>query len=241
MISFSSESHASKLNAWKADLREEITMEQWSDACKAAQTWMGNTRLRLLQYNWLMRVYITPEKLNKFNSKIPDLCDRCWKDKGTLLHCLWMCPRIKEFWEEVRVTVQEVLSIRIELEPKFFLLGLYPKGHNINHHEQIFLNICLLQAKRMITLRWKKMGKPSITQWFKELSLCLPLEKITYTLKGKQEMFEKVWGRYKQYMKNNNLSHLMEEPSCGRLHPLFNVSLLTHDFAGLLHITWLNP
>lgn len=131
-------------------------MEQWSSACKAAQTRTGNTRLRQLQYNWLMKVYITPEKLNKFNSDIPDLCNRCWEDKGKLLHCLWMCPRIKEFWEEIRVTIQEVLSIRLELEPKFFLLSLYPKGHNINHHEQIFVHICFLQAKRMIALMWKK-------------------------------------------------------------------------------------
>ena len=48
-------------------------------------------------------------------------------------------------------------------------------------------------------------------QWFKELSLCLPLEKITYTLKDKQEIFQKVWGRYIQYIKNKDLSDLLCE------------------------------
>lgn len=48
-------------------------MEQWSKACKVAQTQMGNTRLKILQFNWLMRVYITPENFNKSNMQIPDL------------------------------------------------------------------------------------------------------------------------------------------------------------------------
>lgn len=56
------------------------------------------------------------------------------------------------------------------------------------------------------------MGKLSITQWFRELAFCLPLERTTDTLKDKQELFQKVWGRFIQYMKNNDLSHLMYGP-----------------------------
>ena len=68
-----------------------------------------------------------------------------------------------------------------------------------------------MQAKRTIALSWKKIGKPSIVQWFRELSLCLPLERITYNLKNKQEMFEKIWGRFIQYVADNDLSYLMVE------------------------------
>ena len=74
----------------------------------------------------------------------------------------------------------------------------------------MFIDRCLVQAKRVIALTWKSPNKPSISQWFRELSLCLPLEKITYILKDKQEMFQEVWGRFIRYIKNNNLSHLME-------------------------------
>lgn len=59
------------------DLQEEIPIEIWNKTCKKAQT--ANTRLKLLQYNWLIRVYITPEKLNP--NKL-DLCNRCREDKG---------------------------------------------------------------------------------------------------------------------------------------------------------------
>lgn len=215
LLAFSPESSNSRLNAWKTDLQEDLTLEQWSTACKAAQTQTGNTRLKLLQYKWLMRVYITPEKLNTFNANIPDTCTRCGEEKGTLFHCLWLCPRIKEFWEEVRVTVQNILLISLKLEPKMFLLGLYPDGHNIQRYEHVFIDIRLLQAKRAIALTWKKLGKSSIAQWFRELSLCLPLEKITYILKDNHELFQKVWGRFIQYTKNNNLSQFLNEPGAG--------------------------
>lgn len=69
----------------------------------------------------------------------------------------------------------------------------------------------ILQAKRVIALTWKNIGKPSITQRFKEVSLCLPLEKITCTLKDKQEIFQKIWGCYIQYIKNKDLSDLLCE------------------------------
>ena len=215
LVSFSPESSDCRLSAWRADLQEDITEEQWSTACKEAQSQTGNTRLKLLQYNWLMRVYITPVKLNKFNNNIPDLCTRCGEDRGTLFHCLWSCPRLEEFWREVGCEIQKILSITIVPEPRFFLLGLYPDGHKIKRSEQMFIDICLLQAKRIIALTWKRPGKPSIAQWFRELSLCLPLEKITWMLKDKPEVFQEVWGCFIHYIKNNDLVHLMEESGEG--------------------------
>lgn len=42
-----------------------------------------NIRLKLIQYNWLMRTYVTHEKLNKFNRNIPDTCIKCESKRGT--------------------------------------------------------------------------------------------------------------------------------------------------------------
>ncbi len=62
------------LGAWREDLQEDISIEKWEEACTKAQSRTTNTRLKLLQYNWLMRTYITPEKLNRYNSTIPYIC-----------------------------------------------------------------------------------------------------------------------------------------------------------------------
>lgn len=63
-----------RLEAWREDLHEDISMEKWEKACTKAQLRTTNTRLKLLQYNWLMQAYITPEKLNRYNRAIPDSC-----------------------------------------------------------------------------------------------------------------------------------------------------------------------
>lgn len=69
-------------------------------------------------------------------------------------------------------------------KPKFFLLGIYPKGQNITRRECILVDLCTLQAKT-VTLPCKSNGRLSITLWFNEMSQCLALEKIMYTLKDK--------------------------------------------------------
>lgn len=74
LVGESSEMSVNKLRAWRADLQEYITAEEWERACAKAQSQTVNTRLKLLQYNWLMRMYMTPAKLNKCNCAIPDVC-----------------------------------------------------------------------------------------------------------------------------------------------------------------------
>ena len=103
------------------------------------------------------------------------------------------------------MSVQQILSIRLDLKPRLFLLGLYPEGHRIKCHGRMFISMCSLQAKRTTALSWKHFGKPVIAVCFRELTSCLPLEKNVL-----QEVFQKVWGRFINYMKDNDLSHLMD-------------------------------
>lgn len=74
------------------DLGTEISSD-WGSICTEARTQSINTRLRLLQYKWTMRTYITPVQLNKYNSNIPDLCTKCMKERRTLFHCMWQCSK----------------------------------------------------------------------------------------------------------------------------------------------------
>ena len=82
----STESSGHKLTSWKEDIREDIVLGEWSSICTKVQTQTVNTRLKLLQYNWLMRTYVTPAKLNKFNSIVPDICYKCNHSEGALFH-----------------------------------------------------------------------------------------------------------------------------------------------------------
>ena len=157
-----------------------------------------------------MRTYITPEKLSKYNNNIPDICGKCGKEKGTLFHCFWQCDKIQQFWDGVRKCIQDILKIQIPLDAKLFILCLYPEVCNIRNRQKIFLELAIVLAKRVIATSWKKVGTPSLKKWLSELSTTLPLEKITYTLRGKESLFNNICSPFIIYLENINMSHLLE-------------------------------
>ena len=52
-VSGSIESSESKLRLWNEDIEEEISLEEWSEACKEAQRQSVSSSLKLLQYKLL--------------------------------------------------------------------------------------------------------------------------------------------------------------------------------------------
>lgn len=58
--------------AWCEDLNSVISTEAWQKICLKSQTQTINTHFKLLQYKWIMRIYVTPTQLNKFNPNNPD-------------------------------------------------------------------------------------------------------------------------------------------------------------------------
>jgi len=84
-------SSTSRLAMWGQDLGLKIDMEKWEQTCAKAQIQTFNSRLKLLQDYWLMHTHLTPVKLNKIYSNIPDSCFKCNSAKGTLIHCVWEC------------------------------------------------------------------------------------------------------------------------------------------------------
>ena len=196
ILSHSKESSSDKLNAWRVDIPEEIDESEWNEACLKAQKQSINTRLKLLQYKWLTRVYITPEKLHHISNNIPDTCTKCQKDKGTLIHCLWECPVIQRFWENILKCLSEIFGIKIPLCARLCILGIYPEHFSQGKKQSKILDFGLLHARRIIALNWKSMESPSISQWKRELSENIGLERLTYISKGKLEKFVQLWEPY---------------------------------------------
>ncbi len=206
----SKESSDSIRRSWGEDLQECVLDGEWNQICSKAQSLLINSRLKLIQYNWIMRTYITPVKLNKFNPDIPDTCVKCQTHKGTLFPCIWECEKMQKFWKEIIHIISQIISIPIPISPKFCILGLYPQNLSLKSHEIKLINLCLIHSKRLIAMYWRNITCPPISHWLKDLSSCLALEKLTYILKHKLGEFYEIWGLVLNFLENTDLQHTLD-------------------------------
>lgn len=200
------ESSEDKRRAWCLDLKEEITVEEWKYACLQSQVQTINTRFKLLQYKWLMRIYITPVAQHRMDPNTPDLCFKCGTHKGTLFHCLWECSIIQEFWKEIITTLSKVIDTSLPVCPKLCILGLFPKNCALSKYEKSMVIYSLLEAKHKIALSWKSMYRPCKQKWAEGLLHCIAMEKLTYLIKGKYNRFVKIWDAFMEFVKGGGLS-----------------------------------
>lgn len=202
----SKESTSDRLNAWRTDIQEDISDEDWKMACLKAQKYSINTRLKLLQYKWLTTIYITPVILHHISPNIPDVCVKCFIEKGTLIHCLWECPSIQIFWEKVLKCLSFMIESNIPLKPSICILGIYPKDFTgtTNAKEIRMIDFGLLHARRMIALNWKNTDPPLFGVWKRELMSGLGLEKLSYMIRGRQGEFIDVWGSFMSFLANES-------------------------------------
>uniref|UniRef100_A0A1A8URJ6 Reverse transcriptase domain-containing protein n=1 Tax=Nothobranchius furzeri TaxID=105023 RepID=A0A1A8URJ6_NOTFU len=191
--------------AWQDDLRQELSKEDWEKACGGAHTKFINARLRLIQHKYLMRTYVTPERLKKYNSNIPDTCVKCAVHKGTLYHCVWECTEIKKFWEDVRISTEKIIKKEVPLDAKLFLIGLCPNEYAYSKCQRVFLDLSLMVAKKCIAMAWKSLHRPTVKDWMKQMLQVMPLERITYILKAKQHLFDEIWTPFLTYIKRMDI------------------------------------
>lgn len=130
-------SHSLKFNPVASEFRTFGLMQEHFSIC-----------ILVLQYNWLMRMYVTPEKLSKNNDCIPDSCIRCGEKVPFFPLCLGMH---QQFWWQIKQSLETIPNIKLVLNPKLFILGLYPERRHISRKIITGLDLCLLLTKRVQT------------------------------------------------------------------------------------------
>jgi len=76
------------------DLGITIEEQLWRNLCRDGVISTLSARYRLIEFNFLHQLYITPHKLHKYNSNISPLCFRCDTEEGTFLHSTWQCSNL---------------------------------------------------------------------------------------------------------------------------------------------------
>lgn len=108
-----------------------------------------------------------------------------------------------------------ILSINIPVDSKMILLHLYPTNLKLRTRECKFIDFAILQAKRLIALNWKKISAPTIGAWINTMAQCMSMERITYILKNKLDVYEGIWRPFKDFMNHRDIGALLQEEDSG--------------------------
>lgn len=79
---------------WESDLATAFTEEEWKLLLRNFKKMSRDLKTRLIQF--------------KVHLRYSPLCWRCQGGEGTLMHMLWDCPRIQEFWLRISAQIEHI-------------------------------------------------------------------------------------------------------------------------------------
>jgi len=94
-------------------------------------------------------------------------------------------------------------DVNLEPDPVLIILGHSNHIYSLNSAQQKFLTYCLITAKKLLLLFWKKVYPPDAKPWLEELMSTLHLERTRYLLKGNMGQFRKIWDPLICYLNRN--------------------------------------
>ncbi|KAJ1097830.1 hypothetical protein NDU88_002946 [Pleurodeles waltl] len=144
---------------WNEELQPEISVEQWEFCCGQLAELSPNYKLRLIHFKYLHRFYRTPISLKRMGLRETDECWRCGSALASFLHIAWSCPRLKDYWSQVFISVNQIVG-RLDIpSPLLGLLG-YGRLHAL----------LLLFAKRRVAIHWGRRRVPAVGNWLADVT-----------------------------------------------------------------------
>lgn len=170
-----------------------LSVEEWAKTCKSINLITLSTKLRLFQYKILQRCLVTNINLYYYKIRGNKLCTFCGKESETIVHLLWSCPKVRQFWSIVfNVYCNQFQETRLTMQldnisEKIILNTVAPKPMDV-------LNILVLIAKRYIYITrclGNQLNIQGYLQMIKEYKI---LEQYIAKQKNKLEQHTPKWG-----------------------------------------------
>ena len=142
-------------------------------------------------------------RLAKIYDGVTPTCDTCKQSPANLIHMLWHCPSLYNYWTEIFNTLSEVVGEKIEPNALSALFGVAPPS--LTKSKKDMLAFATLIARRLIVTNWKSTTPPCYARWIRDTLYFLKLEKIRLSLSGCSNKFGKLWGPFLQFVKRTDL------------------------------------
>lgn len=130
-----------------------------------------------------------------FYPNTPQLCWRNFQHPGNLLHILWSCNPIREFWNKVASLITEISGITTTLKPALALLSISAEKYHPSVRT-ILMHI-LFAACISITKEWKSARVPSLETLMAKVNSQSHFEKLIACNKNNASVYHKKWDKWR--------------------------------------------
>lgn len=111
-------------------------------------------------------------------------CWRCNQEEGSLVHTVWFCKRIQEFWVKIHRILSAITQISIPYRPGLFVLGEDSALKEQEKYIKSWIQTSVMIARQIILKNWKKEGSLSIHEWSMEMARVAAFERMSYKQSG---------------------------------------------------------
>lgn len=102
------------IEKWEKELETKLEKQQIRRMIAGGYNHAWDTNTIEMNYKFLARWYMTPERLHKINQAESPLCWKNCRQKATMIHIWWDCPKISTFWQEMITSIKEIKGETIE-------------------------------------------------------------------------------------------------------------------------------
>ena len=181
---------------WEKDVGEQISADKWM---KLVASWHGcswEAQSQLIQYKLFYGNYWTLGKMAKLKLRDSNLCWRCEKEVGTLVHMLYYCEKNANLWEGVVALLNDLLGLQLTKTPALCILGLVPDNNTLTGRQKIWIRLATITGRRITLRHWKSSTRCCFKEWTEQMTRMASYERVTYRVMGREDIFNQVWGPF---------------------------------------------
>lgn len=185
------------IEKWEIELDTKLKDQQIKRMITGGynQAWDINTIE--MNYKFLVRYYMTPERLHKINQAETSMCWRNCRQKATMLHIWWDCPKISTYWQDIIISIKEITDETIENNRMICLF--HDTNSSSKQHTEKIMSKLLNAAKGVIPKNWLKSEGPDLRDWIKQVEYYHKMELLCCKDKEQIEMCKSVWAGWERF------------------------------------------
>lgn len=192
---------------WEKDLEVSLPEASWRASWEAIAHSSYNVTTLEANYKVLLRWYLTPDRVARFDPSHSSSCFRACPDIGTFFHTWWSCGVAQAFWGKISSLIHQLTQISLPICPQSFLLLILPP-HIPATHKKLICHI-LNAAKQTLAKAWYS-PTIEIHEVYTRLSGVMIMEKCTAILADSVKQFQQTWD---PWIRQKDKYHVLKSPA----------------------------